>query len=109
MVKSCCNDMFENTFHIDPNCNGINLAARDKLIWYSSKFNEYGLPIYDGINGTATSYVLIQHCPWCGKALPESRRDEWFERLEQLGFESPYEDFDKIPEKFKTSEWYRST
>lgn len=42
------------------------------------------------------------------KKLPKSRRDEWFDCLESLGFDSPFEDFDKIPSRFKTSEWYSS-
>jgi len=106
MPVMCCDDMQENAFYIDPDRNGATPGTKDKPIWYSSKFNEYGLPVYDGLNGAATSYVLIQHCPWCGKRLPKSRRDEWFERLEQLGFDSPFEDFDQIPEPFKTSAWY---
>jgi hypothetical protein len=36
--------------------------------------------------------------------LPESRRDEWFERLEALGYENPTGQ--EIPKEFLTSEWY---
>lgn len=42
----------------------------DVIIKYSSKFDEYGIPIYDG----GTSYILIHYCPWCGTKLPKSKR-----------------------------------
>ena len=106
MMKMCCEDMFNNVLCTDLEGGCISQYPEDKLIYYSSKFNEYGLPVHDGENGRATSYVLIQHCPWCGKKLPESRREEWFDRLESLGFDSPFDDRDNIPAKFKTSEWY---
>ena len=106
MEKLCCDDMSEFIYSIDQNDRKSNPNTVDKPIYYSSKFNEFGLPVYDGENGKATSYILIKHCPWCGKALPESRRTEWFECLERLGFETPFEDFDNIPPEFKTAEWY---
>lgn len=101
-MKMCCKDMEQNVYCTDNNKDN----QTDRVVYYSSKFNEYGLPIHDGENGRVTSYILIQHCPWCGKKLPVSRRDEWFDWLEKLGFDSPLEDFDEIPSKFKTSEWY---
>ncbi len=78
------------------------LNSEDKIITYSSRFNEYGIPVCDGGN----SYIIISHCPWCGKELPKSKRDEWFYELEKLGFEEPMFD-DSIPEQFKTAEWYK--
>lgn len=102
----CCNDMENNIYHIDQKDNFDKNDQNDQAVYFSSKFNEYGIPIHDGENGRATSYILIQYCPWCGKKLPDSMREEWFERLESLGFESPFEDFDKIPSEYKSSEWY---
>ena len=75
-----------------------------EVVYYSSKFNEYGIPVHDGENGTASSYIDIQYCPWCGKKLPKSKRDEWFDTLEKRGYEDPY--VEDIPPEFKTSEWY---
>ena len=106
MVKMCCEDMRENSYCIDQKNTCSENGADDKLIYYSSRFDEYGIPVRDGEKGKANSYILIQFCPWCGKKLPQGRRDEWFECLEKLGFDSPFEDFDKIPSKFKTSEWW---
>ena len=64
-------------------------------------FDEYGIPCHeDGGN----SSVLIKYCPWCGKRLPESKRDEWFDRLEKLGFDDPLFD-ENIPIEYKTSKW----
>ena len=69
------------------------------------KFNEYGIPIHDGENGKITSYIKIQYCPWCGKKLPDSLREKWFDELEKLGYDDPLND--DIPEKFKSDKWYR--
>lgn len=41
----------------------------------------------------------------CGAKLPESKRDLWFDTLENLGFDDPIEQ--EIPEEFKTNKWYR--
>ena len=108
MVKICCENMGEMLYFIDSKLSLSENGVEDKMVYYSSKFNEYGLPVYDGENGSATSYVMIQYCPWCGRELPKSCRDEWFERLEKLGFDSPFEDFDKLPLEFKGSEWWEA-
>jgi len=44
----------------------------DCLIYYSPRFNEYGLIVHDG----GSAYSRIRVCPWCGTRLPESLRDE---------------------------------
>ena len=46
----------------------------DALVYYSARLREYGLIVHDG----GSSCILIQHCPWCGTRLPESRRDELY-------------------------------
>ncbi len=74
----------------------------DNLIYYNNKFDEYGLIIHDG----GTSSLHIDYCPWCGTKLPESKRDLWFDTLEQLGFDEPFEQ--EIPKEFKTDEWYKN-
>ena len=51
--------------HSDP------FECADRLIIYDSRFDEYGIIIHDGGN----SYVAIGYCPWCGKKLPKSKRD----------------------------------
>ncbi|MCL2699668.1 MAG: hypothetical protein FWE68_05095, partial [Defluviitaleaceae bacterium] len=74
-------------------------SCPDNLMYYDEKFDEFGLIIHDG----GQSYMLINFCPWCGRKLPESRRNQWFEELEQLGYDNPLEQ--QIPEKFKTNDW----
>lgn len=73
----------------------------DALIYFSKKFNEYSLYIHDG----GTSTVNIRYCPWCGSELPESMRDKWFNELEALGYDDPFDQ--EIPEKYKSDAWYR--
>jgi hypothetical protein len=73
----------------------------DALIAYLSKFNEYGIRIHNG----GSSWAVISYCPWCCIQLPASRRDEWFNRLEALGFSEPSEQ--PIPEEFHSDRWYR--
>jgi len=38
----------------------------DYLIGYSEKFDEYGLWVHDGPGGSASSWIEIRHCPFCG-------------------------------------------
>lgn len=52
---------------------------------YNAVFDEFGVILRDA----DAQYVLIAHCPWCGGALPKSRRDDWFDALEALGFDDP--------------------
>jgi len=69
-LKHCCDDMtraldFACPEHQDP------FDCPDALLYYHQRFDEYGLIVHDG----GSSWVCIKHCPWCGKALPPSRRD----------------------------------
>jgi hypothetical protein len=80
---------------VQPNVFG----CPDNLLYYDEKFNEYGIIIHDG----GQSYLTIIYCPWCGIKLPDSQRDRWFDELEKLGFDNPYEQ--KIPKRYKTREW----
>ena len=72
----------------------------DALIAYLPKFDEYGLVVHDG----GSSMVQIQFCPWCGTRLPESRRDQWFETLQNRGVDPMS---DPVPPEFQSDAWYR--
>jgi len=72
--------------------------CNDATIQYSEKFDEYSIPHGDGI-----SQMTINNCPWCGTKLPESKRDLWFDTLENMGFDDPWDQ--EIPEKFKSKLW----
>jgi hypothetical protein len=78
-------------------------SCPDVLINYLPKFNEYGLIVHDG----GTSVIAINYCPWCGAALPESKRDEWFDSLEKLGFDNPANQ--EIPKEYDSDAWYKNT
>lgn len=75
-------------------------ACPDILIAYSDTFGEYGLIVHDG----GPSYVVISACPFCAKHLPDSRRDEWFDRLEAMDVDPAS---DTIPEPFASGAWRR--
>jgi hypothetical protein len=72
----------------------------DNLVYYNATFNEYGLIIHDG----GGSKLNIDYCPWCGTALPASRRDEWFDRIEALGLDPSEDD---LPAEYHSDAWYR--
>lgn len=72
------------------------------LIAYVEQYDEYGIPIRDG----GESYWKIDNCPWCGTALPESKRDLWIKKLKALGHD-PFGDYEKIPVEFRSAKWYR--
>lgn len=42
----------------------------DKLIYFSEKFDEYGIIVHDG----GSSFSVISYCPWCGSKIPLSKR-----------------------------------
>lgn len=97
-MKYCCEFM---KYYLELNCDGTqkNIKSSDQIVIYEQKFDEYGIVIHDG----GDSYIEIKYCPWCGKELPKSKRDLWFEKLEEMGIDSPCEE--KIPKEFKTDLW----
>lgn len=70
----------------------------DATILYNDVFDEYSIPHGDG-----RSQIGIRYCPWCGTKLPSSKRDEWFNEIEKLGFDDPHDN--KIPKEFKSNKW----
>lgn len=73
----------------------------DDVIGYSEKFDEYGLWIHDGPDGMANSWIGIDHCPFCGRTLPPSRREEWFDRLDARGL-----DPETAPDELNRHGWW---
>ena len=57
----------------------------DRLVVYYPQFDQYGVIIHDG----GRSYSAIRCCPWCGKQLPNSKRDRWFKVLASKGYRNP--------------------
>lgn len=88
MEKQCCESM------------QINIDG-DTAIRYIPKFREYGIAICDG----GSSFQVINYCPWCGKKLPKSLRNEWFDIVyDELKLDDM--DDDNLPEDMKTSTWW---
>lgn len=101
MNRFCCNRM---QIEVTKKCtqHALSFDCPDNIVLYLDRFDEYGIIVHDG----GRSMIAIAFCPWCGKKLPESKRDEWFGALEKLGFEDPF--CEEIPDRFRTSEWYRA-
>lgn len=83
----CCEEMYVNIYE-------------HRIMRYNEVFDEYGIVLTED----DVSFLSIKYCPWCGKRLPPSRREEWFEKLELLGFDAPLFCED-IPPEFKSDEW----
>ncbi len=65
MMKSmCCEAMRYYTSNHCPVHNSP-FKCPDWLLLYDEKSNIYGIIIHDG----GQSYVKINYCPWCGRAL----------------------------------------
>ncbi len=63
-------------------------------------YREWGIEVNDG----GTSFIRIQHCPWCGSKLPESLRDKWFDITREMGYDDPGDD--AIPQEYKSDQWW---
>lgn len=74
--------------------------CHDATIHYDEVFDEYSIPHGDG-----NSQLTINNCPWCGTKLSESKRDLWFDTLESIGYDDPWDQ--EIPEKFKSKSWWQ--
>lgn len=82
-------------------CEDMNVNVNEtQTIIYNEVFDEYGLKLDED----EVSCILINHCPWCGVRLPESKRDAWIIELEALGFENPLF-VPQLPSKYQSSEW----
>jgi hypothetical protein len=73
----------------------------ETVVLYQPEFDEYALPV----RTEPPSLVPISHCPWCGTALPASRREEWVERLATLGITDPANQ--EVPEAYRSDRWWR--
>lgn len=80
----------------------VQLGKEAAFLYYDSQYREYGINHPNG-------GFLIDYCMFCGKKLPISVRDEWFDILEkEYGLEEPlHEDKKKVPKEFWTDEWWK--
>lgn len=73
-MQFCCDSMNHHIYQIHEQQWNGDLA--DKIVYYSSKYEEYGIPVKTNGSSVANSYVQIFYCPWCGAKLPQSRRKD---------------------------------
>ncbi|GAA1526044.1 hypothetical protein GCM10009678_04300 [Actinomadura kijaniata] len=99
-VRFCCELMAEQVEH-ECEHHPDRFTCPDALVYYSAKFDEYGLIIHDG----SSSVSRIRFCPWCGAKLPPSQRAAWFAALESRGIDLWK---DEVPPEFETDAWRRS-
>ncbi len=93
----CCEMMKRNVF-----CE-CNENAGDKTIFYSKRFDEYMIPVSeDGLSG-----ICIAYCPWCGQKLPESKRERWFEELDEMEIEFSLFDTEQVPPSYLSDDWWK--
>jgi hypothetical protein len=97
-LKHCCGHMDKYTIN----------GEEDPIIEYESSIRSYTFLLresneYIGVN------QRLWYCPWCGTKLPEDLIDEWGETLErEYGLtEKERDEGSKIPEEFKTDEWWK--
>jgi hypothetical protein len=97
--QHCCEEM---TYYVNMECDQHDnpFDCPDNTIFYNEVLDEYGVIVHDG----GEAYILIEYCPWCGKKLPDSKRMLWFDRLEELGIDSAFDD--KIPQELRISKWW---
>jgi hypothetical protein len=93
----CCVEMAFNLAHpiLTPH------QGRNRVINWIAATNEYYIPVaHDGYAAT-----IINYCPWCGSLLGESKNQEWYQRLYDLGYTDPGND--DLPKEFQTDKWWR--
>lgn len=63
--------------HVDHHCDQHPSAwdCPDAVVIYNDSTSSYGLPIRDGEAASATSYITIRFCPWCGQQLTDLNHD----------------------------------
>ncbi|MEW2295640.1 hypothetical protein ABZ719_23525 [Streptomyces sp. NPDC006743] len=97
MISHCCEAM-NSRANMCCDRHADLFACPDALIEFSARFQEYGLIVHDG----GTSSITIDFCPWCGRRLPASQRDRWFDELEARGID-PWQD--DVPPEFQDDRW----
>ncbi|WP_407670663.1 DUF6980 family protein [Nocardia suismassiliense] len=82
-------------------CEGMDAwTANDSIpIGYNPKFGEFYVEVPD-----SDSYIALNYCPWCGARLPPSLRDQWFDRIFDLGLDGPEDP--GVPDDMKSDAWW---
>ena len=100
--QHCCSTM---NARLDPECYTNQLP----LLEYEPDLRSYNFIIrFNGGESYGTRLPLF-FCPWCGKELPEDLDGIWGQILEnEYGLtEEERDNGAKVPEEFKTDEWWK--
>jgi hypothetical protein len=96
--EPCCREMTEQVNMHWPDAESALVGSTDQRIYWSPVFDEYGL-----ICQPSAEILTIQHCPFCGLRLPDSRREAWFHRVAATGLNTWG---DPIPEELLKHDWH---
>lgn len=78
----CCEQMTQQVNSYWPLAESPLLGSTDQRVYWSSVFDEYGL-----ICQPSAEILRIHFCPFCGARLPDSKRDAWFAKLQETGWQ----------------------
>ncbi|KIE04885.1 hypothetical protein NF27_FH00030 [Candidatus Jidaibacter acanthamoeba] len=80
--------------------------AKNEEFEFDKRHRLYTVKLSSSKNAT---HQLLYYCPWCGTKLPESLATRWFEILKaEYKLNDPiFDDANKVPEEFKTDEWWK--
>lgn len=102
-VTHCCKDMTAALTNVCEMHAEDAFACHDMVVSFSGMFREYGLKLQE--QGQS---IVIKYCPWCGARLPASLRDTWFERLEELGIDEPFDEGVEVPLDYRSATWWQA-
>ena len=94
-MKHCCVDM------------EISVVKEEyALMEYEEETRRYFFRLYNNPDGDIRG---MAYCPWCGSKLPRGLDKEWCAEIKKkFGYDSVYaEEWAKLPEKYKTEQWWR--
>ncbi|CAG8575862.1 6593_t:CDS:1 [Ambispora leptoticha] len=94
----CCEEMFLHLFRLAGEKSELHFG-------YYPVFREYFIDYKEEYGG---GVQLIKYCCWCGKKLPSSLREEFFDTLEkEYKIETDIGEYNErpdIPQEFKSDE-----
>lgn len=74
MKEFCCEDMKCHIYLVNEDTVLDDGDKEDKVVFYHSECDEYGIPVADLKGGFISSYIVIDYCPWCRKKLSEKSK-----------------------------------
>jgi hypothetical protein len=82
--------------HLQVSVDGT-VQALDRPVVYDPVFDEYALE-------SAPRVEPWRYCPWCGAALPPSKRDRWYAEVARLDLSPEHPD---LPAALRSDEWWQ--